>query len=142
MAEITQTRQLPAEFIEALGKTYGQDEATLVSWLLRISYISNDELGRVAVANLHKTEAQAILEIKNAIQARPDLVDSSILAAKNIDIDQHAKLVYDRTKEVFVMSKNGKINSDLLSKVRVLDEKTGEYVVQGKVSISQHIHRY
>ncbi len=113
----------------------GQDEATLVSWLLRISYISNDELGRVAVANLHKTEAQAILEIKNAIQARPDLVDSSILAAKNIDIDQHAKLVYDRTKEVFVMSKNGKINSDLLSKVRVLDEKTGEYVVQGKVSL-------
>ena len=113
----------------------GQDEATLVSWLLRISYISNDELGKVAVANLHKKEAQAILEIKKAIQSNPDLVDASILAARGIDIDQHAKLIYDRTKEVFVMSKNGKINEDLLGKVRVLDPDTGEYVVQGKISL-------
>ena len=113
----------------------GQDEATLVSWLLRISYVANDELGSVAIANLHKTEAAAILEIKKAIQARPDLVDSSILAAKRVDIDQHAKLIYDRTREVFAMSKNNKINDDLLSKVRVLDPETGEYVVQGKVSL-------
>ena len=113
----------------------GQDEATLVSWLLRISYISNDELGKVAVANLHKKEAAAILEIKKAIQTNPDLVDASILSARGIDIDQHAKLVYDRTKEVFVMSKNGKINEDLLGKVRILDPETGQYVVQGKISL-------
>jgi hypothetical protein len=113
----------------------GQDEATLVSWLLRISYISNDELGKVAVANLHKKEAAAILEIKKAIQTNPDLVDASILSARGIDIDQHAKLVYDRTKEVFVMSKNGKINEDLLGRVRILDPETGQYVVQGKISL-------
>ena len=33
MAEITQTRQLPAEFIEALGKTYGEDLTSAIGGL-------------------------------------------------------------------------------------------------------------
>ena len=33
MAEITQTRQLPAEFIEALGKTYGDQLTTAIGGL-------------------------------------------------------------------------------------------------------------
>ena len=51
-----------------------QDEASLVAYLLRISYVSNDELGSLAVANLTDKPA-AIAAIKKALIENPKLVD-------------------------------------------------------------------
>jgi len=122
-------------------KTIGitnQDEASLVSWLLRISYVSNDELGALAVANLDNPEA-AIAAIRAYLGKNPDIVNQSLLKAKGISIDEHARLVYDRTRKIFETRRvdaNGVtiLNDDLLNKVRTLDDN-GEYVVSGKISL-------
>ena len=122
-------------------KTIGitnQDEASLVSWLLRISYVSNDELGALAVANLDNPEV-AIATIRKYLAENPSIVDQSLLKAKNISIDEHARLVYDRTRKVFETRRVDAdgvtiLNDDLLNKVRTLDDN-GEYVVSGKISL-------
>ena len=115
-----------------------QDEASLVSWLLRISYVSNDELGAIAVANLDRPEV-AIAAIRKYLADNPSIVDQSLLKAKNISIDEHARLVYDRARKVFETRRvdaNGvkELNEQLLNKVRTLDDN-GEYVVSGKISL-------
>ena len=115
-----------------------QDEASLVSWLLRISYVSNDELGAIAVANLDRPEV-AIAAIRDYLAKNPNIVDQSLLKAKNISIDEHARLVYERTRKVFETRRvdaDGikELNEQLLNKVRTLDDN-GEYVVSGKISL-------
>jgi len=122
---------------KSIGIT-NQDEASLVSWLLRISYVSNDELGALAVANLDNPEV-AIAAIRKYLSENPSIVDQSLLKAKNISIDEHARLVYDRTRKIFETRRvdaNGVtiLNDDLLNKVRTLDDN-GEYVVSGKISL-------
>jgi len=47
-------------------------ESSLVTWLLRISYASNDELGSLAVAYLDD-EAEAVAQILNALKKNPSL---------------------------------------------------------------------
>ena len=122
-------------------KTIGltnRDEASLVSWLLRISYVSNDELGAIAVANLDKPDI-AIAAIRDYLAKNPNIVDQSLLKAKGISIDEHARRVYERTRKVFATRRVDDegvtiLNEDLLNKVRTLDEN-GEYVVSGKISL-------
>jgi len=114
------------------------DEASLVTWLLRISYASNDELGALAVANLDRPE-DAITAIREYLKKNPDIVDQSLLKAKNISVDEHARLVYERTRKIFETRRvdaDGvkELNMDLLDKVRAVDDK-GEYVVSGKISL-------
>jgi hypothetical protein len=139
---ITGPKQQYSRDANTLGfKTIGitnQDEASLVSWLLRISYVSNDELGALAVANLDNPEA-AIAAIRAYLGKNPDIVNQSLLKAKGISIDEHARLVYDRTRKIFETRRvdaNGVtiLNDDLLNKVRTLDDN-GEYVVSGKISL-------
>jgi hypothetical protein len=115
-----------------------QDEASLVTWLLRISYASNDELGALAVANLDDPKV-AIDAIRDYLKKNPSIVDQSLLKAKNISIDEHARIVYERTRKIFETRRvdaNGvkELNMDLLDKVRTLDDN-GEYVVSGKISL-------
>jgi hypothetical protein len=114
------------------------DEASLVTWLLRISYASNDELGALAVANLDRPEV-AITAIREYLKKNPNIVDQSLLKAKNISVDEHARLVYERTRKIFETRRvdaNGvkELNMDLLDKVRAVDDR-GEYVVSGKISL-------
>jgi hypothetical protein len=122
------------------------NESSLVTWLLRISYASNDELGSLAVAYLDD-EAEAVAQILNALKKNPKLVDDSILKARNISKEEHARMVYDRTRKIFETRKvlpNGtkEINTELLAKVRSLDTKsttlTGNkpgYKVSGQLSL-------
>ena len=122
------------------------NESSLVTWLLRISYASNDELGSLAVAYLDD-EAEAVAQILNALKKNPKLVDDSILKARNISKEEHARMVYDRTRKIFETRKvlpNGtkELNTELLKKVRSLDTKsttlTGNkpgYKVSGQLSL-------
>ena len=122
---------------KSIGVT-NQDESSLVSLLLRISYVSNDELGAIAVANLDRPEV-AIPAIADYLRKNPKIVDDSIFKAKDISVDEHARIVYDRTRKVFETRRvdaNGvkELNKDLLEKVRTVDDN-GEYVVSGRISL-------
>ncbi len=122
---------------KSIGLT-NQDPASMVSWLLRISYVSNDELGAIAVANLDKPDV-AIAAIRDYLRKNPKIVDDSIFKAKEISVDEHARIVYERTRKVFETRRvdaNGvkELNRDLLEKVRTVDEN-GEYVVSGRISL-------
>ena len=121
-------------------------ESSLVTWLLRISYVSNDDLGKLAVAYLDD-EAEAVAQILAALKKNPKLVDDSILKARNISPEEHARMVYARTRRVFETRKlrpdgTKELNTELLNKVRALDANgtvlTGNkkaYKVSGQISL-------
>jgi len=115
-----------------------QDEAALLTWLMRINYIANDRLGAVAIANLDNKEL-AIAKIIEWMQNNPSFRKEAQLAAKGIDERQHAEIVYNRAKEVF--EKRGtaaggdkEINLDLLNKVRTQNDQ-GDNIISGQLSL-------
>jgi hypothetical protein len=131
------TRAQGARGFKSIGLT-NTDESSLVALLLRISYVSNDELGAIAVANLDRPNI-AIPAIADYLRKNPKIVDDSIFKAKNISVDEHARIVYDRTRKVFETRRvdaNGvkELNKELLEKVRTYDDN-GEYVVSGRISL-------
>ena len=119
-----------------------QDEAALLSWLMRINYYANDNLGGIAVANLSNTaegRAAAVAKIMDWMQKNPSFRTEAQLAARGIDEKQHAEIVYNRAAEIF--QKRGKsadgpkeVNEDLLNKIRTTNDQ-GEYVISGKLSL-------
>jgi hypothetical protein len=116
------------------------NEASLVTWLLRISYASNDDLGKLAVAYLDD-EAEAVAQILAALKKNPKLVDDSILKARGISPEEHARMVYARTRRIFE-TRTKELNTELLDKVRTIDTKgvalTGNkktYKVSGQISL-------
>jgi hypothetical protein len=119
-----------------------QDEAALLTWLMRINYYSNDRLGAVAVANLSNTaegKELAIGKIMDWMRANPGFRTEAQLAAKNIDERQHAEIVYNRAKEIFEKSgtKAGvdkEVNLDLLNKIRVQNDQ-GDFIISGQLSL-------
>ena len=115
-----------------------QDEAALLTWLMRIDYIANDKLGAVAVANLDNKEL-AIAKIMQWMQDNPGFRKEAQLAAKGQDERQHAELAYKRAKEVF--EKRGttaggekEINLDLLNKIRTQNDQ-GDNIISGQLSL-------
>jgi hypothetical protein len=119
-----------------------QDEAAMLTWLMRIRYYANDELGAIAVANLSNTaegKAVAIQKIMDWMNKNPSFRKEAQLAARNIDEKQHAEIVYKRAAEIF--EKRGataggqkEINLDLLNKIRTQTDD-GEFVISGKLSL-------
>jgi len=115
------------------------DEASQVAWIMRIGYYSNDKLGRIAVANLADDgigEAQAIAKISTWLNdpKNAKLVSAFRMEERGISKDEHAKRIYDAAKQLFV-KKNGKINQELLGKVRAFDDVAGEYRITGKLGL-------
>jgi len=123
----------------ALGN---QDEAALLTWLMRINYYANDELGAIAVANLSNTKdgkELAIGKILDWMKANPSFRTEAQLAARNIDERQHAEIVYKRAAEIF--EKRGatadsakELNLELLGKIRTTNDQ-GEAIISGKLSL-------
>jgi hypothetical protein len=119
-----------------------QDEAAMLTWLMRIRYYANDELGAIAVANLSNTpegKAVAIEKIMEWMQKNPSFRKEAQLAARNIDEKQHAEIVYKRAAEIF--EKRGatsgaqkEINLDLLNKIRTQTDD-GDFVISGQLSL-------
>ena len=115
-----------------------QDEAALLTWLMRINYYANDRLGAVALANLDDKEL-AITKIMAWMEKNPSLRKEAQLAAKGIDERQHAEIVYNRAREIFekrgtVEGAAKEINVDLLNKIRVQNDQ-GEYIISGQLSL-------
>jgi len=115
------------------------DEASQVAWIMRIGYYSNDKLGRIAVANLADDalgETQAITKISTWLNdpKNAKLVSAFRMEERGISTDEHAKRIYDAAKQLFV-KKDGKINQELLGKVRAFDDVAGEYRITGKLGL-------
>ena len=115
-----------------------QDEAAMVAWLMRIGYFTNDRLGAIAVANLD--QADVVDKVYRWIMANPKFRADARLAAQGIDEWTHANIIVNRAKEIFSKRKlddAGKpiVNTELLNKIRLFDDETGEYVISGKLSL-------
>ena len=115
------------------------NEATQVAWAMRIGYYANDKLGGIAVANLTDNADEAKIAIGKIAAWLNDPANAKQVAAfrmgeRGISNEEHAKRVYDAAKQLFV-KKDGNINQDLLSKVRVFDEETGAYRISGKIGL-------
>jgi len=115
------------------------NEATQVAWAMRIGYYANDKLGGIAVANLSDNADEAQIAIGKITAWLNDPQNAKQVAAfrmgeRGISNEEHAKRVYDAAKQLFV-KKDGKINQDLLSKVRTFDEETGAYRITGKLGL-------
>ena len=115
-----------------------QDEAAMLTWLMRMTYYSNDELGAIAVANLDD-EGLALEKIKEWMFKHPEFRKDAQLAARDIDEQVHAQIVFNRAKEIF--EKRGttagaekEVNLDLLNKIRTKNEN-GDWVISGKLSL-------
>lgn len=116
------------------------NEASMIAWALRISFYGNDELGSIALANISDNPA----EIKKAIDSLKGwlsdpknaqvLKDARLSAGKNLSIDEYAKIVYNRAKAI-VTGRDGKINTELLDKIRTFDADLDRYVVSGKLTL-------
>jgi hypothetical protein len=118
-----------------------ENEASLVSYLLRVSFYANDELGAIAVANLADDavgEAAAIQKIFDWLKTdrgQKLMKESRIVSEENIDELRYAQIVYNRAKEIFTKRSDGKLNTELLDKIRVFDPKKNEFVVSGKIGL-------
>jgi hypothetical protein len=111
------------------------DEASMVTWLMRIGYYANDELGTIAVANLDD-EVEAIKKmmdwVNNTKQGQKFLSDARLTENENArTLIQRA---YNRAKENFVKKDGTTLNVDLLNKIRARDE-FGDYKVTGSLSL-------
>jgi hypothetical protein len=115
------------------------DEASQIAWIMRIGYYSNDKLGRLAVANLADDaagEAAAIAKVSTWLNdpKNAKLVSAFRMEERGISTDEHAKRIYDAAKQLFV-KKDGKLNQELLGKVRAFDDIAGEYRITGKLGL-------
>jgi len=111
-----------------------QNEASMVAWLMRIGYYSNDELGAIAIANLDQEDAVAKIFAWLDDPKNKKVVDAFRLETNGYTKQEHAEIVYKAARELFE-KQNKDLNLDLLNKVRQIDDKTGEYVVRGKLSL-------
>jgi hypothetical protein len=133
------------KFARAKGaKAYTQmaplaNEANQVAWAMRIGYYANDKLGGIAVANLSDNADEATVAIGKIVAFLNDPANAKQVAAfrmgeRGISTEEHAQRIYDAAKQLFV-KKDGKINQDLLSKVRTFDNELGEYRITGKLGL-------
>jgi hypothetical protein len=110
-----------------------QDEASLFTWMSRIGYYANDDLGKIAVANLDNQEeflnlGRKWLQTKSGKQYLKDAQLSDEMSESRL-----LDLAFNRTKSHFV-KRNGDINEDLLNKIRIKG-KDGKWKVEGQLSI-------
>ena len=100
-----------------------------LGWLVQISRIANDEIGSIAVANLND-EGKAIEKIAEYLgKLTPAQRERFQLYSVPGETEQtHAKRAFDATRNLLA-KENGKVNQELLSKIRFVDSN-------GKVKVS------
>jgi hypothetical protein len=117
------------------------NEASLISYLLRISFYANDELGAIAIANLSDNTdeaARAVTTIANWIKTdkgKKLMSEARITSTDQVSELEYAQLVYNRARQLFARRSDGMLNTELLDKVRVFDPIEGKYTVSGRLSL-------
>jgi hypothetical protein len=117
------------------------NEASLISYLLRISFYANDELGALAIASLSDNVDDAARGVDEIYQwlkgpkGQKLMSEARITSSDNISEMEYAQLVYSRARQLFARRSDGTLNTELLEKVRVFDPTKNRYVVSGKLSL-------
>jgi thioredoxin reductase len=116
-----------------------ENESSMLTWLMRIGYYSNDEIGAIAVANLDN-KAVAIREILEYMDNNPEFRKLAQLEARGATDAEHAEIIYARAREIFETKRVGKdglkeINIELLDKIRFRNEQTGKMAISGQLGI-------
>ncbi len=104
-----------------------------VSWMFTIAANANSDLGALAIKNLDTniTRKQAVDNIRDYLDNLPEKARGRFkLYAKGETTQRHAESIYDSVRPYF-SKRNGELNTDLLSKVRTVDE-AGDVVVSAK----------
>jgi hypothetical protein len=115
-----------------------ENEASLLSWLMRIGYYANDEVGAIAIANLDD-KARAIEELLNYMKNNEQFRKLAQLEARGVTDAEHAEIIYLRAREIFETRRVGKdglkeINLDLLNKIRYKDAD-GKWGISGQLGL-------
>jgi hypothetical protein len=110
-----------------------QDPASIYTWMFQIGKYANDDLGKIAIANLDDQgeflkQGRVWLQTKAGKQYLKDAQLSNDMSETEL-----LNLAFKRSKDHFV-KRDGNINLDFLNKIRVMD-KSGKYKVEGKLSI-------
>ena len=116
-----------------------ENEKSMLSWLQRISYYANDEVGSIAVANLGNKKV-AIREILEYMDNNPEFRKLAQLEARGVTDAEHANIIYTRAREIFEtrrIGKNGEkeLNLELLDKIRFKSEQTGKMGISGQLGM-------
>jgi hypothetical protein len=116
-----------------------ENEKSMLSWLQRISYYANDEIGSIAVANLGNKNV-AIRELLEYMDNNPEFRRLAQLEARGKTDAEHAEIIYTRAREIFEtkrIDKDGlkEINLELLNKIRFKNEQTGKMTISGQLGI-------
>jgi hypothetical protein len=116
-----------------------ENEKSMLSWLQRISYYANDEVGGIAVANLGNKNV-AIREILEYMDNNPEFRKLAQLEARGKTDAEHAEIIYTRAREIFETKRIGKdglkeINLELLNKIRFRNEQTGKMGISGQLGM-------
>jgi len=116
-----------------------ENEKSMLSWLQRISYYANDEVGSIAVANLGNKDV-AIREILEYMDNNPEFRKLAQLEARGKTDAEHAEIIYTRAREIFEtrrIGKNGEkeLNLELLDKIRFKNEQTGKMGISGQLGM-------
>jgi hypothetical protein len=116
-----------------------ENEASMISWLMRIGYFSNDEVGAIAVANLDNKDV-AITKLLEYMAKNEEFRKLAQLEARGVTDAEHAEIIYSRAREIFetrrLNDKGEKIlNLDLLDKIRFKDEATGNWGISGQLGL-------
>ena len=116
-----------------------ENEKSMLSWLQRISYYANDEVGSIAVANLGNKKV-AIREILEYMDNNPEFRKLAQLEARGKTDAEHAEIIYTRAREIFEtrrIGKNGEkeLNLELLDKIRFKNEQTGKMGISGQLGM-------
>ena len=123
--------------------TSDKSEASLIGWLLRVSFYGNDELGSIALANVDLPEDKAIQILVNWLRSpKGEKLKKEATAVSDLKIDDitYATKVYQNAKDLVTQRKDGKINTNLLDKIRQLDPDkplgdTDSYIITGKLGL-------
>jgi hypothetical protein len=111
------------------------NQASRISWLVQLGVTTNDDLAKIAVANLDKDPQIAIDAMKTYLGtlSKKELGRFQLYeAGGNIDI--HARKAYDAVRNLY-SKRNGDVNLDLLSKVRTFDELGNPVISTKNLSI-------
>ncbi len=109
-----------------------------VSWLFTITANANSDLGSLAIKNLDPniSRVDAIKNIRKYLDELPAKDRGRFrLYAKNETTQRHAEAIYDSVRPYF-SKRNGDLNTDLLNKVRVVDEAGDVSVKAGDLSLT------
>lgn len=119
-------------------------ESSLVGYLLRLSFLGNDELGSLALANVDLPKDQVIRMLTDWLKTpRGIQLKKEATAVNDIEFDdiKYAAEVYNRAKELVTKRDGKSINTKLLNKIRQVDPSTPlgkgvkTYTITGKLGL-------